>query len=274
LSVCSPCSGGERDNQRPVRDAVRPRGIENFRDFGDFAIFGGRRVRRGRLLRSANPAHATAADVKSLTDLRLQVVVDLRRRTERIAAPSHLAERVGASVIDCDRGDRGASPHLEFLQQGDLSGPAVEAYLLDYYRNAFFEPRHQELFARAFKALETIDGAILIHCSGGKDRTGLLAALIRTALGGAWDETLSDFRLTNRFTMTPGKIAAARSTLENLLGQPPGEAALKAFIGVWPHHLEAAFISLKLRRGSVQAYLNSLGVDRTQRSRLVDRFAT
>ncbi len=153
-------------------------GIDNFRDFGGFAgRFG--RVRPGRLFRSAHLAKASQADLRTLQTLGLAAVADLRRFTERERAPNRLPDGFSGLLIANDAGDRAEAPHIEFLRQGDLSDAAVERYLLAYYRQAPFEARHRDLFARVFAALGRLDGALLVHCTAGKDRTGLLAALVQ-----------------------------------------------------------------------------------------------
>ena len=245
-------------------------GIDNFRDFGGFAVGGGRMVRRGRLLRSAHPANATDHDLAVLAAIPVPVVVDLRRRAERRQAPSPRNALFSPLTIQNDEGD-GEAPHVAFLRGGDLSAAAVEAYLTGYYRNAFFEPRHRDLFARTFAVLADQDGAVLIHCTAGKDRTGLLAALIRTTLGGGWAETAADFVETNRHTLTPERRAAAMPGLTAMIGAPPSEAIQRAFLGVWPHHLDIAFAEIEARCGSLDAYLVSLGVDEGARRRLAQQ---
>jgi len=63
-------------------------GVENFRDFGDYPTIAGRRLRPGRLYRSAAHAERTAADLEVIAALRIEVVVDLRRKNERSRDPS------------------------------------------------------------------------------------------------------------------------------------------------------------------------------------------
>ena len=61
--------------------------IENFRDFGDYAV-GDRRLKRGVLYRSANQSEATEADLEAMRALGLSVIVDLRRPNERERSPN------------------------------------------------------------------------------------------------------------------------------------------------------------------------------------------
>ncbi len=248
-------------------------GIGNFRDFGGFEIEGGRRIARGRLLRSAHLSEATTADMARLIAAPLAVVVDLRRPSERLKHPSRLGADFAGLVVESDAGDEAEPPMAGLLRLGPATPQTVDAFLLDYYGGGFLLPRHGDLFARAFAALAQAEGATLVHCAGGKDRTGLLAAMIRTALGGRFDETLDDFLATNKQVRTPGRMAEATSALERILGAPPDPAVVEAFTGVSAHHLEAAFQGMRARFGSTEAYLDSLGVDAAARARLVERLA-
>ena len=242
-------------------------GIDNFRDFGGGASDLGGRIRTGRLFRSAHHGAATDADLDAVAALDVQAVVDLRRTTERDHQPSRRWAGFSGRVIECDLGDRAEGPHIEFLRQGDLSDEGVERYLSGYYRQAPFEPRHVELFARTFEALDEIQGALLIHCTAGKDRTGLLAALIQRALGARMDDVMADFLETNPVMMTDARRARTASNLQAILGRAPSPAILQGFLGVTAGHLEAAFEAIE-GRGGLERYLETLGAGPERLGRL------
>ncbi len=227
-------------------------------------------MRLGRLLRSAHHAQASDEDLARLSAIPVSVVIDPRRPRERLRDPSRRPATFAPRVIQTEEGD-GDAPHIAFLRQGDLSDEAVERYLLGYYRAAPFQPHYRDLFARAFAALAEEPGALLIHCTAGKDRTGLLAALIRAALGGGWDETVADYMLTNAVMLTPARIAQAAPGLTTLIGAPPSEAILHGFLGVQPQHLQASFDEIDARHGSLDHYLAWLGVDDARRARLIEQ---
>ena len=253
--------------QDPDLGRHRFNGIENFRDFGGAPSTLGGRVRSGRLFRAGHLGAATPADIAALEQLRVATLVDLRRPTERAQQPSRWTAFPGRLIVS-DVGDRAEGPHVEFLHTGDLSDAGVEAYLTGYYRRAPFEPRHLALFAAAFAALDESDGAILIHCAAGKDRTGLLAALILSALGVAHADVLADFMQTNATMMTPERRRRVSASLQPIIGQPPSEAILLGFMGVTVAHLDVALTAIDTEAGSLDAYLATLGADAARRQRL------
>ena len=242
-------------------------GVDNFRDFGGMASTFGGHVRTGRLFRSAHLGAASEHDIAALERLGVRTIVDLRRPAERAQHPSRWTTFAGR-LISSDEGDRAEGPHVAFLRRGDLSDEGVEAYLVGYYRQSPFEPRHMAMFAGAFAALDEEEGALLVHCTAGKDRTGLLAALIQRALGAEPQAVTADFLETNRVMMTEPRRRRVAATLAPIVGGEPSEAILRGFMGVSPGHLDAAFAAIDARCGGPAPYLASLGVDDGRLGRL------
>jgi protein tyrosine/serine phosphatase len=242
-------------------------GVDNFRDFGGVPSSYGGRVVTGRLFRSAHLGAASIGDLRRLDALGIAVVADLRRTTERRHQPSRWTSFKGR-LICSDAGDRIEGPHIEFLRQGDLSDAGVERYLADYYRQAFFEPRHMAMFAETFAALDATGGALLVHCTAGKDRTGLLVALIQRALGVPPDAVMDEFLRTNAVMMTPERRAKVAASLTSLIGNAPSEAILRGFMGVSAAHLDLAFAAIGVQAGGLADYLAQLGVDDARVDRL------
>jgi protein tyrosine/serine phosphatase len=235
-------------------------GVENFRDYGGYAVPGGLRVVRGRLWRSAHHGAATDDDLARIAGLGLTAVVDLRRPTERANQPSRRPDGFAGRVIDCDAGDQAEPPHVAFLRKTDLSAESARAFFLDYYRKAPFEPRHLELFGRYFEALD-MGRPVLIHCTAGKDRTGLLAALTHHLLGVDEADLLADFELTNRAARIETRLPQVTEAMTESLGRRPSETAVRAFLGVDRTYLAEAFGAIRREAGSVEAYLAGLGLD-------------
>lgn len=248
-------------------------GVENFRDYGDYAAKGGR-VASGRLYRSAHHGKATAEDLEAIGRLRLAAVVDLRRPLERDAEPTPRPPGFSGHVIECDLGDRAEAPHVAFLRETDLTPDSVTAFFLDYYTHAPFEPRHLELFRRYFTALAEVDGPVLIHCTAGKDRTGLLAALTHHVLGVGRDDIIADYLLTNQAARLEARAPTVAENLEKMLGKRPSDVAVHAFLGVEAAYLERALDAIAEQRGSIEAYLADLGVDAAAAEALRERLVS
>jgi protein tyrosine/serine phosphatase len=236
-------------------------GVENFRDFGDYAAGEGR-LKKGVLFRAAHQAEATDQDLAVMAALNLATIVDLRRPNERERDPSRRWDGFAAQVIDNDLGVAGEDPWHVFLRGSDLSVASIRDYLVEYYRRAPFKERHLDLFRRYFQALAAARGPVLIHCAAGKDRTGLLAALTHHVAGVGDDDLIDDYLLTNneeRFARRSPKFAAI---IEAATGRRPSDAAMRTAMGVEADYLATAIAEMKAQYGSIDGYLGkAVGLD-------------
>jgi protein tyrosine/serine phosphatase len=245
-------------------------GVDNFRDFGGYATRHGRAMKRGRLFRSASHHRATDADLEAIAALGIGVVVDLRRIQEREREPSRRPADFAGVVIDND--DEQADSWNEHMRTSDLSVQAFRRYMADYYRAAPFEARHIDLFRRYFQALDASEGAILIHCAAGKDRTGLLAALTHHVAGVDRDDMVADYLLTNDPVRFARRMPMVRAAIREISGRDADDAGLLTAMGVEADYLEIAFAEIETRAGGLDAYLESvLGVGPAARERLLHR---
>jgi protein tyrosine/serine phosphatase len=231
--------------------------IDNFRDFGGYAVRGGGRLRRGRLYRSAHHGRATDEDLGALAGLNLAVVVDLRRPDEREKEPSRRPPSFRGLIVENDLAD-GGDAYQAFVMASELTSESMRAFLLNYYRRAPFEPRHVDLYRRYFAALGAGQGPVLIHCAAGKDRTGILAALTHHALGVHWDDALADYLLTNDPKRIEERAPVYAEHLAAITGRRPDAAAVRTALGVETAYLEAAFEEIRSRCGSLDGYLETV----------------
>ncbi len=248
--------------------------LDNFRDYGDYDTAAGRRIARGRLFRSAHQARVSDADLERLGGLGIGTIVDLRRPGERRDQPSKRPLGWAGQVLDSDLGPDGEAPHITFLKSSDLTVDAGRTFMTGVYRTLAYEPAHLDLFARYFRALGEDDGAVLIHCAAGKDRTGTLAALTHHLLGVHRDDLIADYLLTNTAVDLESMAPKVARQLEKVTGRAPAHDAVIAFLGVEPVYLETAFAGIEDRHGSLDAYLEqALGVDARLRDRIGERLS-
>jgi protein tyrosine/serine phosphatase len=229
-------------------------------------------MKRGFLYRSASHSRATDADLDTLSQLDIAVVVDLRRREEREREPSRRPQAFRGVVIEADEQEADQDDWLHHIVKGDLSARAFREFMVDYYRKAPFDPRHQELFRRYFEALQKARGPVLIHCAAGKDRTGLLAALTHHLAGVHPDDIRADYLLTNDRERMARRLPLLAKTIEEISGQTPEDEAVMTAMGVETHYLETAFSEIDARFGDLDGYLeHALGVGRPARERIAER---
>ena len=237
--------------------AVPLEGASNLRDLGGYQVADGRRVRFGLVFRSATLANLTEADVAQVRALGLRTVCDLRGVEEAAHRPSRLpegAERVslpieptvGASLADLMRREMATGEDVV-----DLLRRAYLDYVTTYLH------RYRQMFDLL---LQPDRQALLFHCSAGKDRTGLGAALILLALGASQQTIMADYVATDRLW---------RRDLAMPSGAPKPLA--EALLGTHPALLEAALAAAVAPFGDVAVLLDQgLGLDSERLPRLRD----
>lgn len=248
--------------------------LENFRDFGDYATAAGRRVRPGALYRSGHHARVSNGDLDRLAALDLGVVVDLRRPIERTKQPSKRPEGFAGQVLVSDLDAVGEAPHITFLKSADLTPDSGRRFMTDLYGRMLYAPSHVEVFSACFRALADSERPVLIHCTAGKDRTGMLAALTHHLLGVGHDDLMEDYLLTNTAVELEARAPQMAVQLEKMTGRKASHDAVVAFMGVEPAYMDAAIRSMEARSGSIDAYLETvLGVDAALRDRIGERLS-
>ncbi|HKX79938.1 MAG TPA: tyrosine-protein phosphatase [Novosphingobium sp.] len=170
---------------------VHLEGGQNFRDLGGYPAQDGRHVRWGLLYRSGSMYRLTPADFAYLDTLDLKTVVDFRSREERQLEPVNWPAGAAPRVLSVDYGfkELGMSP------VGDPS--EMGAMIVKMYPTILTQFNGQ--YRRMFAELLAGRAPLAFNCSAGRDRTGIAAALLLTALGVPRETIIQDYLLTNRY---------------------------------------------------------------------------
>lgn len=244
-------------------------GINNFRDYGDYPVAGGGRVKRGALWRSGQHVGASDNDLVAVAALGIATVTDLRGDSERELNPCRRHEGFAAEVLKCDGETAALASHID-AAVGVITESDARAAMCRLYAEMPYRPNLVWVLQRYFAALAARDGAHLIHCFAGKDRTGVSVALTHHLLGVHPDDAMHDYLLTN-VTMA-GRTFAGNAGKEQEKYASLSEAASKALGGVKAEYLDAAFAAMRDSHGTVDAYLAEvLGVDDALRGKIKDR---
>lgn len=220
----------------------------NFRDLGGYPGADGRRIRWRRLFRADGLTRLDADDCAQLADLGLATVIDLRTKGE--------VDERGRFPEDAFEVEYHHLPLTDVLPPTeDLSRYDEPAFVTSRYRRLLSEGSSS--LARAVHVLAE-PGALpaVFHCSAGKDRTGILAALVLGFLGVPRDVIVEDYALS----------AEAMIALLDRLKQEYAESVAEverytpAVISVAPESMAAFLDELGHEHGSFEDLARSLGV--------------
>ena len=156
-------------------------GAYNARDLGGLPAAGGRRIRPGAVARSEAPDGFTAAGWVALKEHGIRTIVDLREPDER-----RLLEAAGdLDVVHVPLDDLGDTAFWADWRDGADATPL-------YYR-AFLERRPERCAAALAAVARARPGGVLVHCAGGRDRTGLVTMVLLRLAGVPEDEIVADY---------------------------------------------------------------------------------
>jgi protein-tyrosine phosphatase len=246
-------------------------GVHNFRDYGGYAVGGGGRLRRGILWRSGQHHRASDADLAVISSLNLAAVFDLRSSHERSNEPCRRPEGFTAEIHISDDPVQQNAPHLAVAKATRERTPeSTREGMVRNYARICFRPELQQMIRKMFAELVAGNGASLVNCMAGKDRTGIAVAMLHLAAGVHRDDVVEDYVLTNSAGDPEARIAAGLATIKVVSGGLD-EAIMRVLRGVEPEYLESAFAAVDEQHGSLDAYLaEALGADAQLREKLRD----
>lgn len=224
----------------------------NFRDIGGYGTADGRSVRRGRVFRSGVLDRLNDNDRVTVAALGLRGVIDLRTTLERAARPSALPEACLSGLWSRDYEMSGGDHEAPRAQPRTLDEQRVA--MRKIYRAMPFE--QAEAYRVLFGRLAAAETPLLFHCAGGKDRTGVAAALLLDLLGVPRAVIEADY------VMTEACFARDLAVLEGVERTVEQRAAIAPLLRADPAYLVQMFDNIGSYYGSTAAYLrDGLGLD-------------
>ena len=205
------------------------------------------------LIRSDHLGRLTATGRKAMHTYGVTTVIDLRSASELINSPSPFADGSVASYI-----------HSELIDDANMNNIGDARDMLERY--LFVINNRAQAFRQVFSSIADAEGGVLFHCFAGKDRTGLVAAMLLSLAGVPAEHIAADYgetdhQLARQYEIwIAGAEADQRDAFRDELRCPP-----ERILGVLDH--------LDQRWGGVAGYLEGAGVTPANIDRLSTRLA-
>lgn len=232
---------------------LRMGGVPNFRDIGGYRTADGRHVRWGRIYRSGTLHGLTEADMLYLEQLQVKLICDLRTDDEMTSEPDRIPPGVDyvRLPVHSRRSRNESSRQLRALL---LNPPHLNKLMLEAYTRTMMEENAQSI-GGALRSLTKSDNlSAVIHCTAGKDRTGITIALLLLVLGIPEEVVIADYSLSNLY------YEAVRDVVKELvkplmkLGVTMDD--MYPLLIANPETLRAALVYLRGKYGTVERYLS------------------
>jgi protein-tyrosine phosphatase len=231
-------------------------GAHNFRDIGGYAAAGGQVV-RGKVFRSGTLAALTDDDHAVMDALGIKVICDFRSTRERRDKPSRFAPAATFEILARDH-ETSAADLIRAMAAPGATPETSRQKMIDAYRILPYE--QAESYTGFFNRIVAGDMPIVFHCSAGKDRTGIAAALLLDVLGVARETVIEDYMVTDRFI----------DGLVTIIKNDPGSRRLEAIPEyIWAPlvtadraYIETMFETVEARHGNAEGFMREvLGMD-------------
>ena len=248
----------------------------NARQLGGYRI-GKKSVKENLLLRTAKISELSEADSILLCEkYKVQCVYDFRGKEESLSAPDVVPgkARYLSLALSFSGGESQLNVKLESEEQmiGMLlqyaEHPSVQAMCTSMYDIIFFEEASQEVYRQFFADLLTVDpeeGAVLWHCTQGKDRAGCASAMLLAALGADRELIMADFILSKDYY--DPMVSQIKTETE------AQKTVINTLISANPEIFKATLDKVDAKYGSLSNYLTAcIGVTPEMMDVLRDRY--
>ena len=251
-------------------------GVHNARQLGGYQI-GKQRIKDNLLLRSAKISVLSEEDSTLLCDkYKVQCVYDFRGKKESLSAPDVIPGNARYLSLALSFTGEESETDTKFENEQQMIGmllqyadhSSVQAMCTSMYDVIFFEESSQEVYRKFFADLMTVDpeeGAVLWHCTQGKDRAGSASAMLLAALGADRELIMADFILSKDYydPMTSQIKTETESQ----------KTVINTLISANPVIFEATLDKVDAKYGSLRNYLTEcIGVTPEMMNVLRDRY--
>ncbi|WP_210484494.1 tyrosine-protein phosphatase [Microvirga antarctica] len=235
-------------------------GTHNVRDIGGYPIQGGGQTQWRKILRGDGLHLMSGPAQDDLLAMGVRTIVDLRNAAELEAEPNPFATRQDVTYHNIPLFSALAPIHLA---QEAASGPAFSMGVR--YRQALDQCQERILLVMQAIA-RSRDGAVLFHCSAGKDRTGVIAGLLLSAAGVDDEMIVSDYALTQEVAGT--LLLRLRS---NAVARGIAEAHADRFLACDPSFMRTTISHLTQTYGGSRPYLTTIGLSNSDLGAVVQK---
>lgn len=251
---------------------IKIKKVHNFRTLGNIQNSEGKTLKEGRFYRIAHLHQLKKRSFGELENLGIKEVIDLRNSKEIADKPDQLPADMVYKKYSAfeDKGDQ-LSQAKKLVLKGKVNGSDADKRMIDFYREYVTE--NPEMIRKIITEILESDQPVLYHCTAGKDRTGIITALILTILKFDKETIYNDYLLSNDYRE---KLVHKRLRLANnlhFLYPKMDVKVLEKLSWVETAYLDAAFNEISKKYGSIDTYIQQvLGISENKREEYINKF--
>lgn len=243
----------------------------NFRDLGGLKTKDGKTVRKGFIYRSDNLSKLENDDFGRFSALRIATVYDLRTDHEIKGKEDHLPPNVRymhTPVVQDNAGE------IKGLKKRVLNGEITEQQARDMTAKFYADAVTVNIGSvkDILKQITSSDQPVLYHCSAGKDRTGIVSALILSILNVDRQVIVDDFMVSNYYRRARAEKTLGKAKLGRIIKPKLNMDAIEILSTVDESFINATFNAIDSTYGGMEPFIeNELGIDKAARRMLIEK---
>ena len=237
-------------------------GGSNMRDLGGYPLKMGGLTKFGVFVRSARPCHLSDRDKALLKDYGLKVSLDFHSESEAAKWPSDFIQEpwIEYRLMSLD------VHHVIIAEEGEspidgrehMTWPEVYVMMLE---------RYKPWFKDVLDAAAECEGILHYHCTTGKDRTGLISALL-LGLAGAYEEDIIEDYAISEMHLEPVFL----ELIENSVKWASSLTLDNVFFKTAPQNMQAVLKYLNETYGGARGYAENIGVSKENIEKIITKF--
>jgi protein-tyrosine phosphatase len=246
--------------------------VTNFRTIGNIKNVDGRILKEGKFYRSAHLHKLKKRSIKTLENLGIKEIIDLRNSKEISQRPDVIPQNVDHKNYSAfeDEGDQ-LDQAKKLVLKGKVKGTDADQRMLDFYKT--YATENPEIIKKIIHEILDSEDPVLYHCTAGKDRTGIITALILTILKFDSATIENDYLLSNNYRK---QLVQKRLHLAHNLHfiYPKMDLnVIEKLSWVEKDYLKAAFLEINKKYGSIDIYIHqNLGISENKRNEYILKF--
>lgn len=230
----------------------------NFRDVGGLPTTDGRYLRSGVIYRSEGPASFNDEHRGELAELEIRLVCDLRADVERDQAPNDWTTTARLLNLDITNDLRTETNQGWNALRDDPSAAGARVAITTNY--AAIPGAILPHLGGLIDAIIGGETPVIIHCTAGKDRTGVLMAILLLVVGVQREAVVADYLRSDVFAKNLRLGGSISEAFEKTFGFVPSQATIDTMIGVDVGFLDAALDAIDAEHGSIEGYFRTAGI--------------
>ena len=243
----------------------------NFRDIGGLKTKDGKTVRWGKIYRSDNLSQLETNDFSKFNNMHIKTVYDLRTDHEIKGKEDHLPENVQYKHTPTVEDQEGEIAKLRAkVINGEITDKQATEQTVKFYEDAVTV--NVKSLSEIIRQITDSNEPVLYHCSAGKDRTGIVSALILSILNVDRKTIVDEYMLSNYYRKAKTEKMLGKAKLAKIIKPKMDLKAIEVFMTVDEKFINATFNAIDKEYGGIDKFIqNQLGIDQQARKQIVAR---